>query len=258
MKPGTPKLFAVSLIAAGTILAGCQRQSGPDLKAEVDQLNAQLADLQGKLATAEKTAAAGKEQLARATAEAEASKTSLSVKEHSLGQKEEELRALQTEMSGLKRGDALVFAEASALQKKGSTEAAFDRYQRFVLDFPESALVADANRALTELKPTVEKEVKWRTSLIDPRREEREVMKRFADGTATTQELAPLLRRRTSAEVVTLLGRPGRSFRNGTEMGYVDKVIDTNTGNKETLVIRFEAGRVEGLRAGYQGREVKP
>jgi hypothetical protein len=152
----------------------------------------------------------------------------------------------------------LAFAQISALRQKGDNSNALERFEKFVIDHPDSPLVADANRAITDLKPAVEKDIKWKTNLIDPRREERELIARFNDGIVTTQELAPLLRRRSTAEVITLLGRPGRSYRNGTEYGYVDKVIDTTTGNKQTLVIRFESGRVESLRAGYQGREIKP
>jgi len=258
MNQSTPKLFAVSLMLAGVILAGCNRGVGPDLEVKVDQLNAQVADLQQKLATAEKAVESGKGELAQAAAAAEARKRESAEKDRTLGQKDEQIRTLKSEVSGLRKSDGYAFAEISAIQQKGGTANAFERYEKFIIDFPESPLVADARRAIADLKPSVEKEAKWRTSLIDPRREERELLKRFDDGIVTMQELAPLLRRRTSADVVKLLGPPGRSFRNGTEIGYVDKVIDTMTGNKATLVIRFEADRVESLRAGYQGREMKP
>ena len=52
----TPKLCTVSLVLAGTILAGCQPDKGSDLKAEVDRLNSLVAELQAKLAVAEKAA----------------------------------------------------------------------------------------------------------------------------------------------------------------------------------------------------------
>lgn len=258
MNQRTPQLFAVSLVLAGTILAGCQRQTRPDLTAEVDRLNAQLAEFQVQLGTVEKAAESGKQELAQTVAAAEAEKRAAAEKDRTLAQKEEQIRALQSELVALKKSEAFVFEQVSAIQQKGESATAFERYQKFVMDFPESPLVADAYRAITELKPGVEKDAKWRVNLTDPRREERELLKRFADGIVTPQELAPLLKRRTSAEVITLLGRPNRSFRNGSELGYVDKIIDTSTGNKDTLVIRFESGRVESLRAGYQGREIKP
>jgi outer membrane murein-binding lipoprotein Lpp len=258
MNQRTPKLFVVSLTLASVILAGCQRDSGPDLKADVDRLNTQVADLQQKLAAAEKTAESAKDELAQATSAAEARKRELTEKDKAIGQKDEQLRSLQSELVALKRSDAFVFAEISALKAKGGTAKAFEQYQKFITDFPESPLVASASQAIAELKPAVVKDAKWRADLIDPQREERDLLKRFSDGILTTQELVPLLRRRTSAEVLKLLGPPGRTYRNGSEMGYVDKVIDAATGKRATLVIRFEADRVESLRAGYQGREIKP
>jgi outer membrane murein-binding lipoprotein Lpp len=258
MNQRTPKLFVVSLVLTGAILTGCQRNKGPDLQAEVDRLNAQVADLQSKLAATEKAAESRKEELGQVAAAAEAAKRELAGKNLALSQKEEQVRTLQTEMGQLRKSDGLIFAQISAVQAKGESANALERYEKFIAEFPDSPLATDARRALADLKPIVEKETKWKTDLINPRREERELLKRFADGIVTTQELAPLLRRRTSAEVISLLGRPGRSFRNGTEYGYIDKVIDTATGNKETLVIRFESGRVGGLRAGYQGKELTP
>jgi hypothetical protein len=260
MNQCTPKLFAVSLALAlaGVILASCKRETGPDPKVEADQLRTQVADLQQNLAAAAKANESGTDELAQAAAGAEARKRELAEKDRMLGQKDELIRTLQSEVSGLKKSDGYLFGEICALRQKGASPNVLERFEKFIIDFPESPLVADANRAIADLKPTVEKEVKWRTNLIDPRREERELLKRFDDGIVTMQELAPFLRRRTSADVIKLLGPPGRSFRNGTEIGYVDKVIDTTTGNKATLVIRFESDRVEGLRAGYQGKEMKP
>jgi outer membrane murein-binding lipoprotein Lpp len=260
MNQRTPKLFAVSLALAlaGVILAGCNRDAGPDLKVEVDQLRIQVADLQQKLAAAEKATESGKDELALAAAWAEARKRELAEKDRMLVQNDELVRTLQSEVSGLKKSDGYRFGEICALRQRGETATALERYEKFIIDFPESPLVVDAHRAIADLKPAVEKEAKWRTSLIDPRREERALLKRFDDGILTMEELAPLLRRRTSTDVIKLLGPPGRSFRNGTEIGYVDKVIDTTTGNKATLIIRFESDRVESLRTGYQGKEMKP
>lgn len=258
MNQRTPKLLTISLVLAGTILAGCNKQAGSDPKAEVDQSNPQLTELQGKLATAEKAAELGKAEIGAAAAAGEASKRELAARDLALSQKDEQIRTLQTELAALRKSEGLVFGQIGDLRQKGESATALERYEKFIVDYPESPLVADANRAIADLKPTVEKDSKWKTSLIDPRREERELLKRFAEGIVTPQELAPLLRQRTASEVINLLGRPGRSFRNGSEYGYTDKIIDTATGNRETLVIRFEAGRVEGLRAGYQGREIKP
>jgi hypothetical protein len=255
----TPKLFAVSLVLAGCLNTACQRQTaGPDPKAEVERLTAELETTRQKLGAAEKDAQGAKDELALAAASAEAAKRQLAEKDQIAQQKESRIGALQADLSGLRKGDALAFAEASALVQKGAAGNALDRYQKFVTDFPDSPLVADAKRALVELTPVVAKDTQWRVNLIDPRRGERELLNRFADGIVTMQELAPLLKRRSLPEVVKLLGPPSRSYRNGTEIGYEDKVIDSTTGNKATLVIKFVSDRVESLRTGYQGREIKP
>jgi hypothetical protein len=255
----TPKLFAASIVLAGGFIVACQRQTtGPDLKADVDRLTAELETAKQMLGAVEKDAQGAKDELGLAAASAEVAKRQLAEKDQIAQQKESRIGALQTELSGLRKSDALAFAEASASVQKGANGNALDRYQKFVLDFPDSPLVADAKRAITELTPVVAKDAQWRTSLIDPRRGERDLLNRFADGVVTMQELAPLLKRRSIPEVVKLLGPPSRSYRNGTELGYEDKVIDSTTGNKATLVIKFVSDRVESLRTGYQGREIKP
>ena len=258
MNQRTPKLFAVSLVVAGTVLVACHRPSGSDLQPEVDRLSSELADTQGKLLAAVKSAEAQKQEVATAIAAIEASKREATLKDKLIQQKEAEVAEAKTAISAVKNTDALAYSEASAQVSKGSTSNALERYQKFILDYPDSPLVADANRAIADLTPQVAKDAQYRTSLIDPRRADRDLIKRFGDGIVTVQELVPLLRRRSQAEVIQLLGRPSRTYRNGTELGYEDKVIDTTTGNKSTLVISFEADRVTALRSGYQGREVKP
>jgi len=258
MNQRTPKLSAVSLVVAGTVLVACQRPSGADLQPEIDRLSSELADTQGKLLAAVKSAEAQKQEVATAIATIEASKRETGLKDKLIQQREEEIAAMKNAISAVKNTDALAYSEASAQVPKGSTSTALERYQKFVADFPESPLVADANRAITELTPQAAKDAQYRNGLIDPRRSDRDLIKRFGDGIVTVQELGPLLRRRSQAEVIQLLGRPTRTYRNGTELGYEDKVIDTTTGNKSTLVISFEADRVTALRSGYQGREIKP
>jgi hypothetical protein len=254
----TPKLFAVSLALAGAFLTGCQRDSGPDLKAEVDRLTAELAAANQKLVVAQKEIQGAKDELALAAAGAEAAKRQAAEGNQAARQKDARIAALESDLSGLRKSDSLAFIDASAQLQKGASGNALERYQKFVIDFPESPLVADAKRAITELTPVVAKDVQWKTSLIDPRRGERELLKRYADGIVTMEELAPLLKRRSAAEVVKLLGPPSRSYRNGTELGYEDKVLDSKTGNRTTLVIKFVSDRVESLRNGYQGREITP
>ena len=44
----------------------------------------------------------------------------------------------------------------------------------------------------------------------------------------------------------------------GTELGYVDKVVDATGGGRGTLVIGFDEDRVTTLRIGYLGRPIRP
>ena len=60
------------------------------------------------------------------------------------------------------------------------------------------------------------------------------------------------------AEVLKLLGPPNKTYRDNTELGYVDKVIDPTTGSRGTLVIAFSDDQVSTLRVGYQGRPIRP
>jgi outer membrane murein-binding lipoprotein Lpp len=255
----TPKLFAVSLVLAGTFLTGCQRETaGPDLKAEVERLTAELNAATGKISGMEKQLQEAKDELALAAAGAEAAKREASERDSGTKLKDAQIGALETRLSDVMKSDGLAYMAASALMQNGAPGNALEKYQKFVTDFPESPLVADAKRAIVELSPVVAKDAQWRQNLIDPRRGDRELIKRFGDGIVTMEELSPLLRRRSAAEVVKLLGTPSRTYRNGTEIGYEDKVIDSKTGNKATLVIKFVSDRVDSLRLGYQGREVKP
>ncbi len=259
--PMQTRISRVLPILLFTLLAGCGGQKGPDLNSEVARLTTELEATKQKLAATQKELAAKTDEIARAAADtfaAEATRKQAVANDQSIVQKDAQIRALQAEVADFKKRDALVFAEASAAVQRGVASIALDRYQRFLKDYPKSPLAADAERAIAELTATTEKDAKWRATTIDPKRPERDILKRFADGVVTVEEIGPLLKGRPSAEVVKLLGPPNKTFRNGTELGYVDKVLDPATGGKETLVIIFGSGRVTSLRLGYQGREIKP
>jgi hypothetical protein len=69
----------------------------------------------------------------------------------------------------------------------------------------------------------------------------------------------PLLRNRPVSEIVNVFGKPNQTYRNNSELAYTNKVIDTTTGNKETLVILLDgSGYATSFRLGYRGREIKP
>jgi hypothetical protein len=161
-------------------------------------------------------------------------------------------------VADMKKRDAFVYAEISKLHQQGLKTTALDRYRQFVTSFPTSPLVADANRAIAELTVTAPKEARARAVAIDPFAAEREILKKYNDGWATPEDLAPLLRRKPLADVVKLLGPPNTTYHEGRELGYVDKVIDAATGTRGTLVVGFEDDRVVTLRIGYLGRPIRP
>ena len=253
-----PCAILISLTVLAALPLGCQREAAPDLTAEAARLKTESDGLRQKLGAAEKNLEALKDA-AELAAEAAAAAKKQAVEKEQLGaQKDAQIRALQAELAALKKSEALVFAEISGFQRQGLTTIALSRYEQFTRDYPQSPLVANAVFAMTQLSATADREAKTRASQVGPKQREREVLQYLAEGTASVEEIAPLLKNRTPAEVAKLLGPPGRTYRNGTEFGYVDKVSDPAKGGKDTLVIRFDEGKVSGLRAGYLGREIKP
>ena len=258
MHPRTSPAILFSLVALAALPLGCNRSAGPDLAAEVARLNAESEGLKQKLGAAEKALEGRKDAVALAAETTAAAKQQAVEKEQIAAQKDAQIRALQAELTALKKSEALVFAEISGFQQKGLTTVALSRYEQFTRDFPQSPLVANAVSAMSQLSVTADREAKTRASQVGAKKRESEVLKYVAEGTASVEEIAPLLKNKTPAEVAKLLGPPNRTYRNGTEFGYVDKVSDPAKGGKDTLVISFDEGKVSGLRAGYLGREIKP
>ena len=252
-----PSLLLTAVLFLGMLTAGCNRGSDPDLTAEMQRLNSELEATRLKLDAAEKAIVTKREDVALATA-TDATKRQLPEPDAAGIQKDEQIRALQAELADVKKRDAFIFAEASAAHRTGAASTALDRYQQFLKDFPNSPLATDADRAIAELTAVVERETRSRAMLIDPRRADRTVLQHFNEGTVTVREIAPLLKNRSAADVVKLLGSPSQTYRDGKEYGYTDKVIDTSTGGKGTLVIGFESDSVSTLRVGYLGKPIKP
>lgn len=255
------RIFRILSVVFAASLAGCGDGKVPALEAEVTRLKTELDATKQKLSTTQAELTAKQDEIAKAAADAfatEATRKQAVANDDAITQKDAQIRALQATVADLKKADAIAFAEASATQQRGVTSIALDRYQQFLKDHPKSALVPHAERAIVELTKTADTEAKWRATTIDPKRPERDILKRFADSVVSVEEIGPLLKARDRAEVVKLLGPPQKTFRNGTELGYVDKVLDPKTGGKETLVIVFTGDRVTGLRVGYTGREIKP
>ena len=257
MHPRIPRPLLIPLLVLATITGGCERGPDATLTAEIQRLNSELEETRLRLDSAEKVNAAKRAQpVAPAALETSASKPPQTTADSI--QKDDQISALQVELAEIKKRDAFVFAAASATLRSGTAGAALDRYERFLKDFPNSPLAADADRAVTELTAAAQREARSRATLVDPRRALREALEHFNDGTVTVQEIAPLLKIRSAADVVKLLGPPNQTYRDGKEIGYTDRVIDSSTGNKGTLVVGFDADSVATLRVGYLGKPIKP
>lgn len=245
----------IPLILVGSIIAGCDRGPGPDITSEVQRLNSELEATRVKLEASEKARVTKQQDLAIVAAPA--ASTAPPPASATPPEKDAQITALKAEIADLKKRDFFAFADASAAMQSGTNSSALEHYQQFLKDFPNSPLAADADRAIAELTTTKEREARARTMLIDPRRPERDALQHFSDGTATLKEIAPLLKNRSAADVVKLLGAPSQTFRDGKEIGYLDRVIDPATGGKGTLVIGFDEEVATTLRVGYLGKPVK-
>jgi hypothetical protein len=241
-------------------LTGCHHDSGtaPDAQVEALQTSSELDRTKRKLAATEKESAAKDATIVAAKDEVEKSKKELADRNAAIAETDKRIATLLRELADIKKRDAIVYAEISKLHQQGLNTSALDRYKQFVVSYPTSSLVADANRAISELSVTAPKEARARASAIDPFSAEREILKKFNDGFATPEDLAPLLRRKSMADVVKLLGQPNTTYREGKELGYVDKVVDAASGARGTLVVGFEDDRVVTLRVGYLGRPIRP
>ena len=217
-----PYAILISLLVLAALPLGCQREGGPDLAAENVRLKTESDDLRQKLAAAEKSLEGRKDAVALAGESAAVAKKQAVEKEQLGAQKDAQIRALQAELAALKKSDALVFAEISSFQQQGLTTVALSRYEQFTRDYPLSPLVANAVSAMTQLSSTAEREAKTRAGQVGVKQRDRQILQYLAEGTASVEEIAPLLKNKTPAEVAKLLGPPNRTYRNGTEFGYVD------------------------------------
>lgn len=251
----------VLLLALGGLSTGCHKNTGPTPETQVEglQLSSELDRTKKKLATVEKDFTAKDDAIALAKEETEKTKKEVAEKDRVIADKDKQIKALEGEIADLKKKDVFVFAEASRLHQQNLNSSALDRYKQFVATYPASSLVVDANRAIAELSVTAPKEARARAVTLDAFAVEREALKKFNDGWATPEDLIPLLRRKSMGDVVKLLGAPNMKYREGKELGYVDRVIDSATGSRGTLVIGFDEERVvETLRVGYLGKAIRP
>lgn len=250
--------LVIALASSAVLLPGCQKAEPPPPVAEAEPVNTEAEEVKQKLTVATTNVEAKNAELAAANTLLETTKVKLAEKEVLLTQKESQVKALQAEIEALKKREAFVFAEISALQQQGQSSLALSRYEQFIKDFPKSPLVVNATSAVNELTVATEKEARVRANVIDPKSREREFLQQFEDGFLTLKELAPVLKNRSVAQVLGLLGAPNRIFGDGTEIGYVDKAIDPVTNKRGIFIVAFESGVVANLRVEYAGRRMVP
>lgn len=255
-----PCASVVLILALTGLSTGCRDEKGPSPEAQVEglQLSSELDRTKKKLAATEKEVTAKEDAVVLAKEESDKAKKDVVEREKVIAEKDAKIKALEGELAEVKKRDVFAYGEASRLHQQNLNSSALDRYRQFVAAYPTSPLVADANRAIAELNVTAPQEARARAAALERPVVERDALKKFNDGWATPEDLAPLLKRRSMAEVVKLLGPPNRTFREGTELGYVDRVVDPNTGARGTLVIGFEEDHVVTLRLGYLGKPIRP
>jgi hypothetical protein len=252
------RLSLASLVLTASLLTGCHRTER-DLAQQVDGLKTEVDDTKRKLGEAEKGLAAKQGELAATAADLEAAKRTLAEKIVALAERDTQWRAAQTELETLKKRDTFVFSDIRAAQEQGRSTVALSRYQQFVKDYPNSPFVSEASAAIAVLSTETEREAQRRANVFDPKRQERETLRLFGEGLLTPKELAPLLKNRTRAQVLAMLGRPNHVFPEGAEIGYVDKVTNPATGTKGMLIITFDAnGVATALRVDYAGPKLIP
>ena len=258
VRPSLPFAFLIPLLGLGALIAGCQREESPDLSVEINRLKTEVTDTERKLTAEQKNLEVASAELALASAAVNTAKSQLVEKDQIAAKKDTQIRALQTEVDTLKKRDAFAFAEITALRQQGQSIVALSQYQKFLTDFPQSVLVGPATSAIAELSAERARDTRRWAEMVDPKRQEHQVLKHFGDGLTTLAELAPVLKKRSLAQVRTMLGRPDQTFNEGTELGYVDKAINPTTGRPGLLIIGFESGTVSTLRVEYAGRKITP
>lgn len=232
---------------------------------QVEGLRTDLEMARRKLGQVQKSLSTKEDKLVLTETVLEETKTELAEKVQAFAEQQAQLRKVQGELETLKKSDAFIFGEIATLQQQpGQLANALKRYQKFITDFPKSPLVASAASAINRL--SVSSPVAGQPAAtsrpaatpVDPRVRERELLKNFNEGYMTLAELAPILKKKSLAQVLALLGRPNQTYHDGTEIGYADKAINPATGGKGMLIIAFEEDAVSSLRVEYAGRKMTP
>lgn len=248
----------VPLAGLGLLLSSCDREKRLGPAGENNRLKTDLDETGRKLSLAEKNLEVTSAEFALANDATAKARTQLTEKETLNAQQAEQLRVVQADLDTLKKRDAFVFAEIVARRQQGQSLIALEQFQRFLTDFPASPLAGYATAAIAELNADRARNAQRWAALVAPKRNEREMMKNFGDGLTTLAELAPVLKNKSLTQVIKFLGRPDRTFNEGTEIGYADKAMNPATGRPGMLVIGLDSGTVSTLRVEYSGRKMTP
>lgn len=255
-----PRACLVPLILSIALFTGCEPDDVHHGR-QVDVLKTELEETKRRLAAAQKSLVAKEEELLVATTALESAKVGLADKDQAIVERDTRLRTALTELQTLRKSEALVFAEIRTLQMQGKSALALSLYHKFINDFPTSPLAGTAASAIAEMTAppsTAPRPPGTAAALADPKRREREFQKTFNEGYMKLEELAPVLKKKSLAQVLALLGKPNQTFNEGMEIGYADKAINPATGKRGVLIISFESGTVATLRVEYSGRKVTP
>jgi hypothetical protein len=247
-------------VICGLLLASCGREYGPsgDVQVQALQLKEELDRTKKRLGMAERKAAEAQDAAALAKDETESAAKKVAEKERALADKDVQIAALEKQIADLKKGEAQVYVEASKLHQQGMNSTSLLHYRQFIAAYPSSPLVVDANRAISEISTSVPAPTGVRAATPDPHVAERAFQREFAEGFASIESIAAMVKHKSKNDVLRLLGPPNRTFRDNTEFGYVDKIVDPANGERATLVIGFADDQVETLRVGYSGRPMRP
>jgi hypothetical protein len=226
---------------------------------ELQAVRTELETANGKAAAAEKKAEEKSDQLDLAKSELAKAKSEISDRDSGIAKRDAQIAALQRDVEKLKAQDGALFAEAATMRKQGLTLSALEKYQKLVADYPQSPLADYATVAINELNAERSRAAQKRVDeVVAAKRPEQQVLKYFGDGQTTLAELAPILKSKTVAQVAKMIGRPDRTFNEGNEFGYADKVLNPATNRPGMLIIGFVDGVVANIRVEYSGRKIVP
>ena len=262
----TPVLCSVVLLL---FVSGCDKLNEIEASGKEAQENkVELKKATEKLRTAQATLQASNDELVLLRAELEDARGQLQDKDKQLAGRDADLQQVRAELQRLNKQDAeaRAFGEILLLYRQGQLNAALSRAKQFIQQFPSSKLVEDARTATTEIAGDLERQdqqARQGLGVAAPKQQaqqaERNVATRLTSGAAVTgEEIAPLLKKKTTDQVIAVLGRPRQAFPGGTEWGYANRGINTRNGEKDTLIVTFTEGVVSAVRVGYAGRKIYP